>query len=204
MRGMNRCLLGLAGWLLAVSAPAATLEDVQAQLSGHAVVRGEFTQTRKLAMFKAPLVSNGQFVLARDAGMSWQQTEPFEIRIVLTGNQFRQQYGKQPPQVMKSEDNPVMFFFTRLMLALFQGDTAAMREQFDLSFSEPGEGWRLDLTPRSAPLNTVFSRIRLLGGEYVNEILLTETRGDETAISFSGQNSSPADLTEDEKHAFDF
>lgn len=76
------------------------LDELQAQLSKHDLVRGQFTQQRHLEMFNQPLSSQGQFVLDKSHGLLWQQQNPFPVNLVLTQDKLRQNFAGQAPQVI--------------------------------------------------------------------------------------------------------
>ncbi|WP_423194279.1 LolA family protein [Cupriavidus sp. H18C2] len=77
-------LLG-AAMLLGLPAHAADLlGDVAARLADAPVIRGQFEQTRKLPGFSHPLVSRGDFVLAKSRGVVWATREPFASSLLVT------------------------------------------------------------------------------------------------------------------------
>ncbi|MGO2342618.1 LolA family protein [Vibrio litoralis] len=179
------------------------LAQLQKQLASHQVVRGDFTQTRHMQMFDAPLESQGQFLLSSQYGLWWQQTTPFPTSLVLTQDTLSQQVGSEPAQVVKVADNPMVFYFSHVFLSLFQGDTQTLQQQFDLKLSSnKSNQWVLSLTPKSAPLNKVFSQINIEANEYINRIELIEIRGDRTDIEFSQQIHQPSDLSAAEQAIF--
>lgn len=210
--------LGCAAALLVGScmmpAHAVTLDDIQQQLAEHPVVRGDFEQERKMEMFSAPLVSSGHFVLAKEYGLHWQQTQPFPVSLVLTQDKLSQSFGGAAPEVIAAEQNPMVFYFSHLFLDLFRGETAQLSEQFELTFKGSAESavtesvgkqqWHLVLTPKTAPLNAVFTSIELEGHDFIDRLVLTEKRGDITVLSFTNQSALPNTLTKDEQRAFDF
>ncbi|GAL02452.1 putative transmembrane protein [Photobacterium aphoticum] len=76
-----------------------TLAALQQRLAAQTLVRGDFVQTRHMAMFNAPLVSSGHFLLAQDQGLQWQQTVPFLVSLILTQDKLSQQFADNPAQV---------------------------------------------------------------------------------------------------------
>lgn len=201
-------LLTCAGLLSIQTSHAATsdndkLAQLQQQLASHQVVRGSFTQTRHMQMFDAPLTSQGQFLLSSQYGLWWQQTTPFPTSLVLTKDTLSQQVGSEPAQVLKVSDNPMVFYFSHVFLSLFQGDTQTLQQQFDLKLSSnQGNHWVISLTPKSAPLNKVFSQINIEANDYINRIELIEIRGDRTDIEFNKQTHLPSDLSAAEQTIF--
>lgn len=195
--------------LTSISAHAITLEQLQTKLSSEPLVRGDFSQQREMAMFDQPLISSGQFLLSAKKGLWWHQTAPMPVSLILTQDKLSQQFDNQPAQVLAASDNPMVFYFSHVFLSLFKGDTSQLTEQFDLSLktlkdSKTHEQWQLVLTPKAAPLNKVFSKISIEGGQFINKLELDEIRGDKTLITFSQQTTTPTTLTSEEKRVFQF
>jgi outer membrane lipoprotein-sorting protein len=189
--------------LFSVNSFAFSVDDLQQQLSQSTLVRGEFSQVRTMQMFNHPLSTLGTFFLEHDKGLLWQQNTPFPIYLTLTKNKLRQSINGES-QVMNDSENPMAFYFTRLFLSLFKGDTKAIQENFTMTLTGSKEGWILLLTPKSAPINSVFETIKIEGGLYLNRVVLREVRGDVTEMIFSNQSSTPSVLTEEELRAFTF
>ncbi|OEF25446.1 outer membrane lipoprotein carrier protein LolA [Vibrio rumoiensis] len=187
-------------------ATSINLEQLQQQLSNHPIVRGDFVQTRHMKMFDAPLQSSGTFLLSSQHGLWWQQTSPFPTSLILTQDKLSQRIGDQPAQILKVRDNPMVFYFSHVFLSLFQGDTNALTEQFELKLTQESANspWQLQLTPKAAPLNKVFNSITVSGKDYINHVELNEVRGDKSIIDFTHQQSAPETLSTAEKEAFNF
>jgi hypothetical protein len=190
--------------LFSVSVQAVTLAEIEQKLTAHSLLRGLFTQSKTLQMFNQPLISKGHFLLEQEQGLFWQQLEPFPVSLVLVKDKLSQQYGGQAPEVIAAKDNPMVFYFTHLFLSLFKGEMADLTEQFDMQLSEENAHWSLLLTPKAAPLNSVFSSIAISGSEFIDLLVLTELSGDISQISFSRQQTLPDTLSEDEQRAFQF
>jgi len=157
------------------------LDELQAQLSKHDLVRGQFTQQRHLEMFNQPLSSQGQFVLDKSHGLLWQQQNPFPVNLVLTQDKLRQSFAGQAPQVITAEQNPMAFYFSRIFLSVFHGDTSALQREFELTL-----------------------HITLRGNQEIDQLELVEKRGDRTDIQFSQQTHIPEQLSETEQKQFAF
>ncbi|MGR5305213.1 outer membrane lipoprotein carrier protein LolA [Vibrio mediterranei] len=181
-----------------------TMEELQQQLAQHPIVRGDFEQKRTLAMFDQPLTSTGQFTLDKTHGLLWRQDVPFTVQLVLTKDKLRQTFADQPAQVITAKDNPMAFYFSHIFLAVFHGDTDQLKQQFDMTFKADNGQWTLALTPKAAPLNTVFNTITLGGKSDLERLTLQEIRGDKTDILFSNQSYQPESLTDAEQAQFKF
>jgi hypothetical protein len=161
-------LLALAG----TGARAAGLQaEVLKRLEAAPVLQGEFEQSKSLKGFKNPLVSRGEFLLARSQGIVWDTKQPFASTLVLTRDRL----------------------LNELMFALLAGDLAALAGRFQVEGELQGaQGWKLQLTPTDALLAGQFSTIVLEGDRHVKLVRLAERNGDLTQIRFSALRSASA------------
>lgn len=197
-------LLALTALSPLATAQVTDLNSLQAQLAQHQIVRGDFTQLRHIEMFEQPLSSQGQFTLSKEQGLLWQQSTPFPVNLVLTKDKLRQTFAGQQPQVITAKDNPMAFYFSHVFLAVFHGDTEALKQQFEIAFNVDQGEWTIELTPKQAPLNAVFNTITLVGSDDINGLTLQEIRGDKTEILFTDQTHQPETLTDAEREQFSF
>ncbi len=180
------------------------LASLQAQLQQFSIVRGEFSQSRKIEMFEQPLMSQGSFLLDKTHGLLWQQSTPFPVNLVLTEDKLRQTFANQPAQIITAKENPMAFYFSKIFLSVFHGDTQQLQSQFELQFEPKDNHWQLVLIPKEAPLNAVFTSITLQGSTDIDALTLEEIRGDKTEINFSHQTHQPETLTDAEQTQFQF
>ncbi|MBS68825.1 outer membrane lipoprotein carrier protein LolA [Stutzerimonas stutzeri] len=161
------------------TAQAFNLPQLAEQLSGPAVVRGDFIQEKHLRALPQPLTSQGQFVLARDHGLLWLLQQPIrqDYRISALGIARRSEQGWQAldPQGSSARQN-------QLFLAVLSGDTQALQRDFDLQLNGDPDAWRLQLTPSGALLRQVFETIEIEGSDTVTRIELHEVQGDRTVL----------------------
>jgi len=197
-------IVGILLLIISTFSHAKSLQDIEQLLASQHLVRGNFEQLRNLEMFSAPLQSSGNFMIHKKSGLLWQQTAPFPVVLVLTKNKLSQKIAGQPAQIMTAQQNPMAFYFSHIFLSLFDGDKEQIGQQFNQDITEINENWILTLTPKLAPLDAVFSTITILGSQYIDQIELTEIRGDKTTIIFSNQSEQPRSLTLDESTLFDF
>jgi outer membrane lipoprotein-sorting protein len=198
MRLLPLCLLLLAPWVHAV-----TLDELQQRFTGQPVIRAHFAQTRTIKDMPQPLRSQGEMLLARDQGLLWDQKSPFPMLLMLNDFRMVQQVNDQPQQTITAENNPQMFQFNHLLRGLFQADRKALEKNFRVDFQDKGEGrWALRLTPKTTPLDKIFSSIDLSGETYLEFIQLNDKQGDRTEIILSQHRLTPAMLTDDERQRF--
>ncbi|MCW3149555.1 outer membrane lipoprotein carrier protein LolA [Stutzerimonas stutzeri] len=155
------------------------LPQLAEQLSGPAVVRGDFIQEKHLRALPQPLTSQGRFVLARGHGLLWLLQQPIrqDYRITAQGIARRDEQGWQAvdPHGSSARQN-------QLFLAVLSGDTQALQRDFELKLNGAPDAWRLQLTPRGALLSQVFETIEIEGGATVVRIELREVQGDRTVL----------------------
>ena len=193
-----RALTTLALLLTSPLTLAFTLEDLQKQLSEPTVVKGPFIQEKHLRALPQPLVSRGQFVLARDHGLLWLLQTPLrqDYRITASGIARRDPSGWQslPSRSAGAEQN-------RLFFAVLQGDSSGLQRDFELNLQGTAEHWQLQLNPRSLLLKQIFRRIDIAGGQYVERIELEESQGDSTVLRMAASSGATA-LSDTERSDF--
>lgn len=195
-----RPLLLALGLLLTLTANAQTfdLAQLSAQLREPVVIRGDFTQEKHLRALPQPLISRGQFVLARAHGLLWLLREPLlqDYRISASGIAQReldtwQQTNQQAAGARQSQ----------LFLAVLQGDIDALQRDFELQLSGTAQAWELVLSPQSQLLKQIFTAIRISGGATAERIELLEAQGDSTVLLLNNRQIDDQ-LSPTERHDF--
>jgi hypothetical protein len=209
MNAVLRTLVVLLSLLVAVpalAAPAAADVDlVKQRVAKVGVLHGEFTQEKQVAGFKNPLRSQGRFVLAQDHGVIWTTLKPFPSEVVVTRDRIlsRQRDGSSRVE-LDGRQQPAMRSVNAIMFALMSGDAQALSAQFTVKVEAlPDNGWKMQLTPRSAMLGKVFTALTLSGDRYVRQVQITEANQDVTRIHFAGMSETPAQLSADEGRKFE-
>lgn len=208
-RGILRCGFALLfGLLLAGSVTAhgakPAMDAITAGMARPEVLRGEFSQEKRIGGFKNALRSQGRFLVARKRGVIWTTLKPFPSEVVVTADRIfsRQRDGSRQVQ-LDARQQPALRSVNAVMFALMSGDVQALRSQFEIEATREAQGWRLGLTPKSAALARAFRSLSLRGDRYVREVEIVEANGDRTRIQFSGMSETPAVLAADEASRFD-
>ncbi len=178
---------------------------VKQRLSDTPVLRGEFEQEKSLQGFRHPLLSKGDFLLARKRGVVWNTRSPFASSIVLTRERLstRQADGSRRDLLAKG-DSPAVRTANALLMALLGGNVSALSQQFVLKETLLPEGaWTLELVPKPGGLQKVFRRIELQGNRQVRRVQLEEVSGDRTTIRFLNLRETPGVLDPREARQFD-
>lgn len=165
-------------------------------------MRAQFSQEKKLAALRRPLRSQGSFLFAGGKGVCWQTTTPFDTLFVITPEAIFQKSENARPIRVKAEEQPIIHGFTNVFLALFKGDTAALSEEFTLTFAGTDQDWTIGLKPKSMLVGKLIEAIVLRGQEYINQVCILETSGDRTLIHFDSVDFE--NLNSEELANFDF
>ncbi len=168
---------------LAAAAPADLAQAVRERLRQPEWLRGEFTQTKKVTGFAKPLLSRGDFVLARGRGVLWRTVKPFASELRLTRDEIRATQGGQTAMRLEAAREPVVRVINSLMFSLLNGDVSGLGELFELDGAVKGAGWQLALTPKPGALRQVLRKVDLEGDSFVRRIQLFEANGDESLIA---------------------
>jgi len=174
-----------------------TFADVAARLAAPAVLRGNFIQSRKIALLEQPLQSSGSFVLS-DKGLYWRQEKPLASVVIADGDRLLQQVDDGPLQTIDVAKNPMVLTFSTSFLSIFNGSEAELRDNFAVEFT-PGDGeWSVQLTPTVYPMSEAIETINLRGREYIEELTVTSRASEKTTIRFSDLQTEPDQLTDNE------
>ena len=195
----------LAGWVVPLKAvPIQLAQQVRRRRIDAPVVRGQFEQRKTVKGFKHPLVSKGDFLMARERGVVWHTQEPFESTLVVTRDRLlsRRPDGRTE-QDIDARDEPGLRAVNEMLFALMGADLAQLGARFHIEGELLGtDAWRLALVPREAALSHWVSRIELEGDGHVRAVRLHEAQGDISVIRFSAQVPSGG-LTREEAARFE-
>ena len=188
----------------AAAAPAADgIALIHRRLQAAPVLKGEFEQSKTLKGFKNPLVSHGEFLVARGQGVWWHTQQPFETTLVVTQTRlFTRNADGSASDLVDAQAEPGARQVNELVFALLAADLDALAAKFTLVAQPVGAaGWTLVLTPRDANLAKFLVRATLSGERDVQTVRIEEARGDATLIRFSHQVPAAA-LAADEAARF--
>ncbi|MBA1262264.1 outer membrane lipoprotein carrier protein LolA [Stutzerimonas stutzeri] len=176
---MIRRLLLVLCLLQAAHVHAFDLAQLSQQLREPVVIRGQFVQEKHLRALPLPLVSRGQFVLARDHGLLWLLQAPLQqdYRITDAGIAQRTDSGWQAATQQGATERQ-----NELFLAVLGGDAEALQRDFNLDLQGSSDAWTLTLTPHAKLLQQIFTAIHIQGSATAERIELRETQGDSTLL----------------------
>ena len=161
-----------------------TLARPAAELSAAKVLTGNFVQRRYLRGLDRPLISNGDFLLAREQGILWRTTSPFASQIVLSASGMTVRDGERATH-LSSAERPALRAALEMLSALFALDIARLADSFELYGDEQADHWQVGLKPRDGGLAQVFEQAVISGARTVERIELSTAGGDRAEIELS-------------------
>lgn len=191
------------------AASAAELETLLGPAAGTlktaAALHGQFTQHKFLRELPQPLVSTGEFFVARSLGVDWHTKKPFDASVVLTPRALIQRGADGSTKRVSADEQPGLRAVGQVFDALFTLDLAQLGQTFEL-YGERGDAadkgsWTLGLVPREPAFAKVMSRIVVSGSTQPARITLFEGSGDRTEIEF-GKLEASHELAEADRKRF--
>jgi len=197
LRAAALALFALAAGAASAAAPAsaasATAADgvrlIHERLKIAPVLKGEFEQVKTLKGFRNPLVSKGEFLVARGQGVWWHTRQPFESTLVVTKTRlFTRNADGSASNLADATAQPGLQQVSELIFSLLAADLDALADKFTIVAQPAGAGgWMLALTPRDPDVAKFLVRATLAGERDVQSVRIEEARGDTTQIRFSHQ-----------------
>ncbi len=219
-----RATLGvlLGAGALAITAPATAgspkltpREDLPAEptdartlLRALASVQGleaRFVERKKLALLKAPLVSEGRLYYMRPGYMARivESPVPSVVRIGPASLEVEDAEGKQ---TFDLRSRPDIKMFVESFVHVVAGDYDRLADTYDLGFraaTERGGEWTLTLTPVRKPLSDLVQRLEIVGRGYeVTTVRVLEKKGDSTEITMRAVDPGRRFSAEDRRRIF--
>ena len=162
------------------------LETIMRSMATTPGVIATFVETKRLALLDAPLETRGTLYFIPPNRLARHTSHPGPSVLIIDNDRlvFDDQAGGDR---INLDSNPVARAFVDSFIVLFNGDLETLRENYNTRFESNDGGWRLHLTPRNPPLNSLISSISLQGDvqRAMREMTMTEENGDTTHTIFS-------------------
>lgn len=186
---LRKYAAALAVTILAVApAHAERLEDVQRRLSVNHNIVTEFIQQKEVKGMPIPLITKGTAVISKDVGVYWKQTMPFPMEFVVTDSFISQKMPGKKKRIIDKNSNHRLFQYASLLKSVTAYDFRALEGSFDVDFKSTGnKTWEISLRPLTEPLAKAFTQILIGGGDYLEEVVVADGKGDVTAVKFYNQ-----------------
>jgi outer membrane lipoprotein-sorting protein len=186
----------LVVWALAAS-PMELSQAVRAQLVDAPSIRGTFEQEKRVKGFKRPLVSKGDFVVAKGHGVRWHTLTPFDSVLLVRRDDISSKQGDTEVFHLDAAKEPTVRVVNTVLFSLLAGDLAVLERHFEVKGEAGPKGWTLELTPKSDGLKKVLKRIAMTGDRFVRRLELSEASQDVTVIRIESPEAWTPDAGED-------
>ena len=166
-------------------------KDLTALFAQFRAMRGmsaSYTEEKHLSLLAVPLTSSGKLHYMTDQdgknGRLVRVVEkPDPSKLTVTERELRVT-DKRGTQVIDLRQSDRVRLFVTSLMQVFRGDGKSLGHHYDVRYSldeAKPRAWRLDLSPKKAPLDKILTKLTLHGeGPAVTRILLQEPSGDRT------------------------
>jgi outer membrane lipoprotein-sorting protein len=161
-----------------------SLNALTLDLAKNRGVRGNFKQTKNIAILKQPLLSSGEFAFSRSQGLYWHTMGPVNSELLITKDKLVQRGEAQNISELNINNHPLARIMTEVFSALFTQNQQTLTRYFNQFFISRGNTWQLGLSPKDNTLTQFIQQVVVRGQRQINEILIQEHNGDRTDIRF--------------------
>ncbi len=168
----------------AIPGGSLTLEALMQRMASTTGVRAEFREEKTLALLEAPLVSEGTLYFIPPSRLARITTRPGASALAIDGKRmsYTDEAGASDVDLA---GNRVARTIVENFVVLFAGDLAALRERYHVEFQGEKLRWRMQLTPKAAPLSQFIAGVELRGvGPALEAMTIREADGDQTLTRF--------------------
>ena len=202
MNKVKTVLLAAALALFNPARAAAPVARIQAMLAKPPIMCGRFDQTKQLAGMKKPLASNGRFCVVAGKGVLWRTLQPFPSTLRLTRDEIVNYQGDRVAMRLDAKTEPTVRMINNVLFSLLSGDLGQLESLFEVDGTVDANSWNVALKARQAALEKAIGTIKLDGGAYVKNIVMSEAGGDKTSIVFSAIQTGETAMTKEEAALF--
>lgn len=199
---MKSILMAAALAMFNPAQAAAPVAKIQAMLAKPPIMCGRFDQTKQLAGMKKPLASNGRFCVVAGKGVLWRTLQPFPSTLRLTRDEIVNYQGDRVAMRLDAKTEPTVRMINNVLFSLLSGDLGQLESLFEVDGTVDANSWNVALKARQAALEKAIGTIKLDGGAYVKNIVMSEAGGDRTSIVFSAIQTGETAMTKEEAALF--
>lgn len=196
-------LLCSAGPVRAASQEASQPADMTAfmatlgkKASDFKTLRTDFTQEKRMAMFKQKMVMKGRIYLQKPNRIAWHVDSPVRYSVLITDKLIRQwDEDTNKVQEISLVKNPVFLNVLNQMNVWFSGDYGSMLDSNSIRVVKH-EPLVLEFTPKENNVaRKVIKNITITfrqDQKYLQQIRIKELSGDLTTINFNNTQLNPS------------
>lgn len=177
---IRTAFIALALWSASTFAADWNLQSLMSQLAVTESSSVRFTETKHLAVLKAPLELRGTLRFRRPDYLERRVEAPFEERFVVEGDRVtleRKVTGERHQLSLRSQ--PALWAFIESIRATLRGDLATLERFYRVDLHGEPNSWTINLLPRDVEMGKLVSVIRMSGtGGELRTIEVLEASGD--------------------------
>lgn len=164
--------------------PAELIARVEKARAGLESLAGDFTQRKRLSLFRDEVRSTGKLKFRRPGKLRWEYVKPDPSVIILDGARVTVAAPGQKPATFDLGRQPgLKALLERLLAALGSASLTAATQDFDLKVTAPRT---LTLTPRGdLAKHLVSMEMRFDAAWQVAGVAFREKNGDQTDVTFT-------------------
>lgn len=159
------------------------LIQIQSQLQSSLGSDYEFIQQRHIALLTKPVNSLGEVNFSSDYGLCWQIKKPYSSTLLVNEVGVHEIEDHKKAKLIMAGGNLVFEAFSKVYLALFNGELLNLREDFSVTTHPKDGGWVVLLVPTEKSPLSWLDRIEVSQTEGVNSLRLQEKNDDYSLIS---------------------
>ncbi|EHJ48838.1 outer membrane lipoprotein carrier protein LolA [Solidesulfovibrio carbinoliphilus subsp. oakridgensis] len=181
-------LAALASVALAAGSPGDTLLRLAAKAGQVRSIQTEFTQEKRLSIFKQILLSKGEFAFQRPRSLRWEYLEPVRSGFILhgdSGKRWNELAGET--QDFSVRKDPIMQLVSSQILLWTTLDLKALSRTYTIAVKSDAPAVLL-FTPRAAEVGPIAGLCITFTPDdaAIAVIEILEGQGDSTTIRFHG------------------
>lgn len=185
--------------------PPLTLDGLLEAFTAVPGFEAKFREEKHIALLAAPLVNEGTFHYGRPDLMARHTDRPARSSVVIKDDVLLMGDTVRSERIDVNA-HPVVRQLLESFMPILRGDRAALEELYGLTFTvedAAARRWRLELTPKVAPMNKAIARISFVGHDLIMERMTVEERGgDRTVTTFRDVNNERAYDEEERARVF--
>jgi len=175
--------------------PESKTTGMARRLASAPLLYGHFVQEKAIKGLKKPLISRGDFLVAKDKGVIWRTQKPFVAAVAVTPKGIWSVKGggtgldpnEEVPVPKRSPIHQGNLGATMGMIQkVLGGDAMGLGKAFKVLEGGSDSAWTLRLEPKDAVMARFIQSVTLAGGAHVDSVVYMEANGDATRIAFSG------------------
>jgi len=170
-----------------VSDSEGLLKELKKVADQTSTISSSYSEEKFISVLSNSQTTTGKFYYKNSDKMRWEQTDPFEYIILISGESLRIIENGKEKQI--SQSNKVAAKVNAFMMSLIQGNYQNS-EQLDARCLESSNQYLIELTPTIKPLNKVYSKMNLYFSKLdyrLESIEFLEVGGDRKIVTFFDQ-----------------